>query len=220
MVEARICDFTGERIEPGTGVMYVETSGAILHFKDSKAEKCYLRGQKPEKTKWTKIAREEKQQRLTNGSEGALGLLQKEKVEPEMNEAVDSVLQLLEAQHPYQKHRNSLRTYGIELARQFSYSNDLQVKEVRSLLGVVPVVPPSDQKAIERVLRSFAKEVPVEPPEDSSKFTWEELRNDVASFLSEKEVFYERLSKDDNKDVDRLRQEHLKIYLGDRLRYI
>ena len=39
MVERRICSFSGEEIEPGTGVMYVKRDGTVLWFKDSKARK-------------------------------------------------------------------------------------------------------------------------------------------------------------------------------------
>ena len=30
MVERRICNFSGEEIEPGTGVMYVKRDGTVL----------------------------------------------------------------------------------------------------------------------------------------------------------------------------------------------
>ena len=34
MAERRICNFSGEEIEPGTGVMYVKRDGTVLWFKD------------------------------------------------------------------------------------------------------------------------------------------------------------------------------------------
>jgi large subunit ribosomal protein L24e len=58
MVRTRTCDFSGEEIEPGTGVMYVRTDGSILHFKDSKAEKNYFMDREPRETEWTRTARE------------------------------------------------------------------------------------------------------------------------------------------------------------------
>ncbi len=53
MVEERTCDFTGEPIEPGTGIMYVRADGSTLHFVDSKAEKNYLLGREARDLEWT-----------------------------------------------------------------------------------------------------------------------------------------------------------------------
>ena len=53
MVEERTCDYTGEEIEPGTGVMYVRTDGTVLHFKNSKAEKNYFLGREARDLEWT-----------------------------------------------------------------------------------------------------------------------------------------------------------------------
>ncbi len=53
MVEKRTCDYTGEEIEPGTGIMYVRNDGTVLHFVDSKAEKNYLLGREPRDLEWT-----------------------------------------------------------------------------------------------------------------------------------------------------------------------
>ncbi|MFC4988443.1 MULTISPECIES: 50S ribosomal protein L24e [Saliphagus] len=57
MVEHRTCDYTGEEIEPGTGIMYVQTDGSILHFVDSKAEKNYKLGREPRDLEWTEEGR-------------------------------------------------------------------------------------------------------------------------------------------------------------------
>lgn len=54
----RVCDFSGEKIEPGTGIMLVKSDGTVLNFKDSKAEKSYKQGKDPRDVGWTKIARE------------------------------------------------------------------------------------------------------------------------------------------------------------------
>lgn len=54
----RICDFSGKKIEPGTGIMLVKSDGTVLNFKDSKAEKSYKQGKDPRDVEWTKIARE------------------------------------------------------------------------------------------------------------------------------------------------------------------
>ncbi|ERH03552.1 MAG: ribosomal protein L24E [Halorubrum sp. J07HR59] len=53
MVEKRTCDYTGEDIEPGTGTMYVQVDGTVLHFKDSKAEKNFFMGREARDLEWT-----------------------------------------------------------------------------------------------------------------------------------------------------------------------
>ena len=57
MVEKRTCDYTGEEIEPGTGIMYVKNDGSVLHFVDSKAEKNYKLGREPRDLEWTEAGR-------------------------------------------------------------------------------------------------------------------------------------------------------------------
>ncbi|SFS54928.1 50S ribosomal protein L24e [Halostagnicola kamekurae] len=57
MVEKRTCDYTGEEIEPGTGIMYVRNDGSVLHFVDSKAEKNYKLGREPRDLEWTEEGR-------------------------------------------------------------------------------------------------------------------------------------------------------------------
>ena len=57
MVEKRTCDYTGEEIEPGTGIMYVKNDGTVLHFVDSKAEKNYKLGREPRDLEWTEEGR-------------------------------------------------------------------------------------------------------------------------------------------------------------------
>jgi large subunit ribosomal protein L24e len=52
MPERRTCDYTGEEIEPGTGVMYVKTDGTVLHFVSSKAEKNYFMGREARDLEW------------------------------------------------------------------------------------------------------------------------------------------------------------------------
>ncbi|WP_336344036.1 50S ribosomal protein L24e [Halalkalicoccus ordinarius] len=60
MVETRTCDYSGEEIEPGTGIMYVRTDGTVLHFVDSKAEKNYRLGREARDLEWTAAGRNEK----------------------------------------------------------------------------------------------------------------------------------------------------------------
>jgi large subunit ribosomal protein L24e len=60
MVQRRTCDYTGEDIEPGTGIMYVANDGTILHFVDSKAEKNYLMGREARDLEWTAAGRANK----------------------------------------------------------------------------------------------------------------------------------------------------------------
>lgn len=48
------CDFCGEEIERGTGMMFVKDDGKIYHFCSSKCENNMLKlGRKPRQTKWT-----------------------------------------------------------------------------------------------------------------------------------------------------------------------
>lgn len=57
MVQERTCDYTGEAIEPGTGIMYIANDGTVMHFVDSKAEKNYLLGREPRDLEWTAAGR-------------------------------------------------------------------------------------------------------------------------------------------------------------------
>ena len=43
MPERRICSFTHEEIEPGTGMMFVKRDGSVFCIKDSKARKNMLK---------------------------------------------------------------------------------------------------------------------------------------------------------------------------------
>lgn len=52
MAETRICDYSGDEIEPGTGIMYVKNDGTVLHFKDAKCEKNYFMGREPRDVEW------------------------------------------------------------------------------------------------------------------------------------------------------------------------
>jgi len=48
------CTFSGQEIPEGTGIMYVKKDGKVLHFKDRKSEKNFLKlKRKPRETKWT-----------------------------------------------------------------------------------------------------------------------------------------------------------------------
>ena len=55
MPERRVCDFSGEEIEPGTGTMFVRRDGTVLWFKNSKARRNMLKLKRnPSKVKWTR----------------------------------------------------------------------------------------------------------------------------------------------------------------------
>ena len=55
MPERRICSFSHEEIEPGTGIMFVKRDGSVLWFKDSKARKNMLQlGRNPRIMKCTR----------------------------------------------------------------------------------------------------------------------------------------------------------------------
>ena len=48
------CSYTGKKIQPGSGKMYVLDSGQVLHFKSSKEEKNMLKlGRNPRKCRWS-----------------------------------------------------------------------------------------------------------------------------------------------------------------------
>jgi large subunit ribosomal protein L24e len=57
MPRTRTCDFSGDDIEPGTGIMFVRNDGTVLHFKDSKAEKNYFLGREARDLEWTEEGR-------------------------------------------------------------------------------------------------------------------------------------------------------------------
>ncbi len=58
------CKFCGRVIEPGTGIMVVEVSGAVSFYCSSKCEKNSRLGRKPRRVKWTEEYRKEKQIRV------------------------------------------------------------------------------------------------------------------------------------------------------------
>lgn len=62
MVRVKVCDYTGEQIEPGTGIMYVRTDGTVLNFKDKKAENLYFEGVDPRDVEWTQTAQDYKRE--------------------------------------------------------------------------------------------------------------------------------------------------------------
>ncbi len=55
MPERRVCSFSGEEIEPGTGLMYIRRDGSVLWFKNSKARKNAVQLKRnARKVKWTR----------------------------------------------------------------------------------------------------------------------------------------------------------------------
>ena len=55
MPERRVCSFSGDEIEPGTGTMYVRRNGSILWFKNSKARKNMVHLKRnSRRVKWTR----------------------------------------------------------------------------------------------------------------------------------------------------------------------
>ncbi|MCJ2556385.1 MAG: 50S ribosomal protein L24e [Candidatus Thermoplasmatota archaeon] len=55
MVQARTCTFCGERIEPGTGKMYIKKDGTFFYFCSGKCQKNSLKlGRVPRRTRWTR----------------------------------------------------------------------------------------------------------------------------------------------------------------------
>ena len=55
MPERRICTFSGEELEPGTGLMFIKRDGTVMWFKNSKARKNALNLKRnPRRVKWTR----------------------------------------------------------------------------------------------------------------------------------------------------------------------
>ncbi len=51
----RVCTFTGEEIEPGTGLLYVKKNGEVLHYKNRKAFKNHQQLKRvPRYVRWSK----------------------------------------------------------------------------------------------------------------------------------------------------------------------
>ena len=47
------CSFCGNEIEKGTGMIFVQKIGKVLHFCSSKCERNADLGRKPKKVRWT-----------------------------------------------------------------------------------------------------------------------------------------------------------------------
>ncbi len=61
MVEAKECTFCGNKIEPGTGKMYVKIDGSVYHFCTGKCKKNMVNlGRKDRETRWTTRYAQEK----------------------------------------------------------------------------------------------------------------------------------------------------------------
>lgn len=55
MVEHRICDFCGEPIEPGTGMLYIKKDGSQFSFCSSKCRRNRIElNRQPRYFKWTR----------------------------------------------------------------------------------------------------------------------------------------------------------------------
>ncbi len=57
MVDTYTCTFCGEKIEPGTGKMYVRKDGTIFYFCSSKCQNNYRLGRVPRRVDWTEAGR-------------------------------------------------------------------------------------------------------------------------------------------------------------------
>ena len=61
MSQPRVCAFSGDDIEPGTGLMYVKRNGEVLYYKSRKCLREHQGlGRVNRYVKWTKAAREAK----------------------------------------------------------------------------------------------------------------------------------------------------------------
>ncbi|MBN1431927.1 MAG: 50S ribosomal protein L24e [Methanomicrobiaceae archaeon] len=57
MVDTYTCTFCGEKIEPGTGKMFVRKDGSIFYFCSSKCQNNYRLGRVPRRVEWTEAGR-------------------------------------------------------------------------------------------------------------------------------------------------------------------
>ena len=57
MVDVYTCTFCGEKIEPGTGKMYVKKDGTIIYFCSSKCQNNFRLGRVPRRVEWTAAGR-------------------------------------------------------------------------------------------------------------------------------------------------------------------
>jgi large subunit ribosomal protein L24e len=57
MPVARKCSFCGGRVEPGTGLMFVQRDGSVLFLCSSKCTRNLGLGRKPHRVKWTERSR-------------------------------------------------------------------------------------------------------------------------------------------------------------------
>lgn len=86
MPTTRTCDFSGETIEPGTGIMYVRNDGTVLHFKDAKCEKNYFMGREARNLEWTEAGQREGETRATQEEQSTTDVAE---TEPESSSDVD-----------------------------------------------------------------------------------------------------------------------------------
>ncbi|MFW6040932.1 MAG: 50S ribosomal protein L24e [Thermoplasmatota archaeon] len=60
-METKECSFCGDKIEPGTGKVFIKNDGQMFYFCNSKCEKNMLKlGRKDRETTWTKKYAQEK----------------------------------------------------------------------------------------------------------------------------------------------------------------
>ena len=79
------CSFCGNDIEKGTGIIFVEKLGKVLHFCSTKCEKNHDLGRKPKSTRWTqefmkakgKLSAEAQRAALQQEAEGSETVKQK-----------------------------------------------------------------------------------------------------------------------------------------------
>lgn len=57
MVDTYTCTFCGEKVEPGTGKMYVRKDGTIFYFCSSKCQNNFRLGRVPRRVEWTEAGR-------------------------------------------------------------------------------------------------------------------------------------------------------------------
>lgn len=203
MVEFRTCDYTGEEIEPGTGIQLVKNDGTILTFKHSKAIKNYQTGKEPRELEWTSIGN------TTSRSSRS-------------RHTVESILELLNQEYPQSTWGETLSTKGVELYKQMKRSDreSPSTREIIASLGVIPAISDEKREVLVREVRDFAEDIPEGPSEESGEINWAELYQQTDRFLNKKQSVYEQFKENGMENVDELKRKQLQVFLGDRLRYV
>ena len=203
MVQVRTCDYTGETIEPGTGIQLVMKDGVILNFKDSKARKNFEQGKDPNNLEWTS----QKHSRTDH--------IEKEHI-------VETILEYINKPYPQGVPGEKLSNLGLKLIDNMGQpdSDPPTTDEILASLGVIPELPADRREPLVQRVFEFSDDIPTKAPDKSGDLDWDDIHKETKKFLQSKKYVYQSLREGNIKKVDRLKKKQLKAFLGDRLRYL